>query len=131
MKIHHIGYAITNIEASIEMFRQLGYTDGNITHDESRSVDIMFMKNGNYLVELIAPRNENSPVYGVLKRSGAGTYHICYEVDNMIEAINMLKQQRWTVILEPMCAPAIENNDVCFLYNKKIGLIELVEIKAD
>ncbi len=44
MKIHHIGYAVKNIEKSREVFLQLGYqNEGDIVVDDARNVKILFM----------------------------------------------------------------------------------------
>ena len=54
MKIHHIGYLVKNIECSIKHFSHLGYyVEKPIFRDVSRKSDICFMKNGEYVIELI------------------------------------------------------------------------------
>lgn len=130
MKVHHIGYAVKNIEEAVKTFQQLGYTlGGGITKDDFRCVKICFMKNGNECVELVAPNGEKTPVDGVLKLNGATPYHICYEVNNLDNSIAELKKQKFMVVQKPEIAPAIDCCKVAFLYQKDIGMIELVEVK--
>lgn len=86
------------------------------------------MQNGNECIELVAQNGEKTPVDGVLKLNGATPYHICYEVQNIDGAIENLKKQKFIVMQKPAVAPAIQNCNVAFLYNKDIGMIELVEV---
>lgn len=129
MKVHHVGYAVKKLEKAAEAFERLGYIAGDITEDAGRNVRIMFMENGHERVELVAPNGVSTPVDGVLKNSGPTPYHICYEVPDMSAAVNELKANGWMVIKEPEPAPAIGGAPVTFLYNRHVGIMELVEIK--
>jgi len=128
MKVHHIGYAVKEIDEAVKKFRDLGYVVEDKIEDESRKVVIAFARNNDVLVELVAPMGEGSPVDGILDKNGAAPYHICYEVHNIEEACKELKKEGWTVLIKPAPAPAINGALVVFLYNRIVGLIELVEI---
>ena len=80
-------------------------------------------------MELIAPVDETSPVSKVLQRNGVSTYHICYSVESISDAITELRKQKYILISKPAGATAFEGHPVVFLYNKEVGLIELVELK--
>lgn len=127
MKIHHIGYLVKNINKSIKEFENLGYIGNIITRDEIRGIDICFMKNNNYVVELISPFCETSTVSGLMKKYKNSPYHICYISDNLEKDIQQLSSNGYTQIDNPTIAPAIDNRKVVFLMNINIGLIELVE----
>lgn len=129
MKVHHIGYAVKRLEKAAEVFAVLGYTLGEITEDESRHIRIMFLENGTERVELVAPNGENTPVDGILKSVGPTPYHICYEVSDINTAMDELKEKGFVTVKEPERAPAIGGAAVAFMYNARVGLIELVEIK--
>lgn len=129
MKVHHIGYAVKNLEQSISVFEALGYTAGEITADAGRQIRIAFLQNGSECVELVAPDGDETPVDGVLKSVGPTPYHICYEVPDMEAALAALQQSRWIVMKQPEPAPAIGGARVAFLYHRRVGMIELVEIK--
>ena len=129
MKRHHIGYAVKNIEKSIEVFKNLEYHIGETIRDDLRKVNICFVEKDGYVVELISPidKNQESIVDGVLKKSGNGPYHICYVVSFMEDGIKEFKEKKFKPIIMPEQACAIDGRQVCFLFNKDIGLIEIVE----
>lgn len=128
MKIHHIGYLAKNIKKTEQKFFELGYQVEKATkYDEIRDINIEFLVNGDYRVELIEPMSENSPMFPLLKRFKNTPYHFCYEVDDIDEAIAELSEKNYTVIQEPDIAPCIEGKKVAFLNNINMGIIELVE----
>ncbi len=129
MKVHHIGYAVKKIEKAAEVFKSLGYTCGEVKEDTLRSIKIMFAENGTERVELVAPIGSDTPVSGILKGSGPAPYHICYEVGDIEKSIEELSADGWMLVHAPLEAPAIGGAPVAFLYNRHIGMIELVEIK--
>ena len=129
MKVHHIGYLVKNISKTEKKFLELGYeVESSTKFDEIRNIDIEFLVNGDYRVELIEPKGEESPMYPLLKRYKNTPYHLCYEVENIDEAIAELQGKHYTVIQEPNIAPCIEGKKVAFLNNISMGIIELVEM---
>ena len=128
MKIHHVGYLVKNIEKSINSFEMLGFSIiREPQYDEYRDIDICFMKNGEYVIELVSPKTKNSVVAELKKKLGNSPYHFCYEVDDIEEAINKLREQKFVVWQEPHEAIAIGGRKVVFLINSQIGIVELVE----
>ncbi len=129
MKIHHVGYLAKNIEKTEKKFFELGYeVESPTAYDEIRKINIEFLVNGDYRVELIQPMNEESPMYPLLKRFKNSPYHFCYEVEDLDASVAELSGKGYTVIQEPEIAPCIEGKKVCFLNNISMGIIELVEI---
>lgn len=127
MRIHHIGYAVKNIDEAFKLFKILGFEKVNEkVVDEERKVKILFVKNNEYLVELIEPYGNNSPIENILKNSGSTPYHICYESKDILKDIEMLKNDGFVLISELSAAPAINQQKVCFLYNGKVGIIEIL-----
>lgn len=128
MKIHHIGYLVKNIEKAIDVLLSLGYVcESEICFDQSRGIDIVFMVNGGYRIELVSPKTDTSVVADTLKKIGNSPYHICYYTHDIQASVLELKKQRFIMIDEPAAAPAIDGKKVVFLFNKQIGIIELVE----
>lgn len=132
MKIHHIGYAVKGIEKAKETFQVLGYeAEGEVVFDKERNVNILFMVNEDYRIELVAPGepSEPSPVDSWLKiKKGGLPYHICYEVSDMEREIERMKKEKFILAEQPKEAPAIGGCKVAFLYKGAVGLIELVEM---
>jgi methylmalonyl-CoA/ethylmalonyl-CoA epimerase len=102
--------------------------------DIDRNIKILMLRNGYVRVELVSflDRKKSSPIDFLFKSKfafpGNGIpYHICYNVDNIIKTIDLLKTKRFIVIQSPCKAIALENNTVAFLFHKDIGIIELCE----
>ncbi len=128
MKIHHVGYLVQNMKEALEMMLRCGGEScGDIIYDEQRKTDIVFVKNGETLIELVAPRKGSEEVGKSLLRLGNIPYHICYECVSLDETIEELANNGCMLIKEPQEAIAINNRKVAFVYSDSIGLFELVE----
>ena len=128
MEVHHIGYIVKDVADAVRRFATLGYRQcSDITRDEERRVDICFIRNGAYCVELVAPWDESSVCWYVLKKGGVNPYHICYQAEDIAVQSAELQQLGWILTVPPMPAPAIDNKQVAFFYHKNGGLIEIVE----
>lgn len=132
MKFHHIGIAVKEIEKTAAVYVQGGYNKSTITFDPIQNVNICWLvKDGMPTIELLAPVDEKSPVNKTLEKNGVTPYHTCYIVDDIESAVKELRKQKYIIVSKPEPAVAINNCKVAFLYNKNIGLIELVEEPAN
>lgn len=129
MKINHIGYLVNDIDISLKAFLLLGFKTISKYQDLIRNIEIAFISNESYMLELIQPRDKESIVYKLLMKNGPSPYHICYEVNDIDTQINLLKNQGYILVLKKEKAIAFENRNVVFMYNKNVGLIELLEEK--
>lgn len=128
MRVHHVGYLVKKLARAKAAFETLGYeTMGETTRDEVRGIDILFMKNGAEVIELVSPFREGSHVEGIMKRAGNAPYHICYLTEDIERDVEALSQNGYVLVHEPLAAPAIGGKRVAFLMSAAIGLIELVE----
>lgn len=127
-EIHHTGYIVDNIQNAVETMKLLNYQILQDTvYDKDRNIYICFIKNGNTLIELIEPKDENAVAYKTLVKTGPAPYHICYKVENIEEACSNLKKEGFYPVSKIEKASAMgENCKVIFLYSQTIGLIELV-----
>ena len=131
-KFHHIGVAVKDIESTASVYEQGGYKRSAAIFDSIQNVDICWLtKEGMPIVELLAPVDEKSPVNKTLEKVGVSPYHCCYVVDDIDEAAAELKKQRYIMVSKPVEAVAFCGSRVCFLFNKNVGLIELVEAPAN
>ena len=132
MKVHHIGYLVKRLKRSEEAFAKLGYTvEREVRYDDVRDVNISFMRNGEYRVELIEPAGKESPLYPLLKNYKNSPYHICYFVDDLEAAKKSLEEEGYMVIQDTQTAPALDGRNVVFMVSADIGIIELVEPSED
>ena len=90
-------------------------------------VDILFLEKDGYVVELVSPNAPDSVVSGLIKTYKNAPYHLCYVCENLDEEITKLTGEGYVQIDLPTPAPAIGGKRVCFLMNRFVGLIELLE----
>ena len=127
MQPHHVGYLVKSIEKAAACFEQLGYTrEGDTVYDPYRDIDICFLSNGGYRVELVRAVSEKSVVYGLSKKVGVMPYHICYEVEDVQKEGAALREQGYLPMGEAAPAPAIGNVPAAFFYHRQLGIVELI-----
>lgn len=130
LRFHHIGIAVHNIEHTVCQYINGGYLRTLTLFDPVQDVNICFLeKAGMPRVELLEPAGKDSPVTKILHDNGVTPYHVCYEADDLGQAVSDLRKRRFLVVAKPVEAVAMDNRRVCFLYHKDVGLIELVEAK--
>ena len=131
-QFHHIGIAVKDIGATARIYESGGYKSSATIYDPIQNVDICWLtKDGAPTVELLAPINENSPVNKILEKNGVSPYHTCYVVKDIQEGISELRKQKYVMVSKPAEAVALKGSKVAFLFNKNIGLIELVEAPTE
>ena len=131
-KFHHIGLAVKDIDATATIYERGGYKRSASIFDPIQNVSICWLtKEGMPTVELLAPVDETSPVNKTLEKNGVTPYHTCYVVENVEDAVAQLRKQKYVMVSKPAEAVAFCGSRVCFLFNKNVGLIELVEAPAN
>jgi len=126
---HHVGVAVRSIEASLDFFiRILGCEQlGEPVDVPPQQVRVCFLRiKPGVKIELVEGLGENSPVAQLLQRIGAGTYHICYEVDNLDEALTRLRAERCRVI-QSFEMPKLSLRRFAFLLSPERRLFELCQ----
>lgn len=127
MKLHHIGYAVRNLEAAGRMQSLDCPKQGDPVPDERMGVEVLFLDAGGARLELVAPLGPGSPVDSYLKQSGPGPYHTGYLTDDLDGQTERMKAEGWKVVRPPMPAKAFSGANVVFLYHGSLGLVELIE----
>ena len=128
LTFHHIGIATDNISKTSLFYLKMGFVSTTPTEDPIQKVIIVFLKKENSpTIELLEPLTIDSPVTKIIEKNGVMPYHICYEVDNINETINELRKDKFIPLSSPVKAIALENRLICFLFNKEVGLIELLQ----
>jgi methylmalonyl-CoA/ethylmalonyl-CoA epimerase len=132
---HHVGFVVPSIEKSAESFAQsLGAEwDGHIIHDPNQGVRVTFLRSrhaADPLFELVEPAGENAPVQAFVKRGG-GLHHVCYEVENLEEALARIRAVGGLITRPPMPAVAFAGRRIAWVYTRNKLLIEYLERSGD
>lgn len=97
MRFHHVGVAVRSIDRALEYYLGVfGFEQVAppiVVPPEQVRVCFIRAEPG-ILIELVEGMGEGSPVDVILERTGAGTYHICYEVDDLDAAIAVLRRNK-------------------------------------
>ena len=100
-KINHIGVAVKDLDEAIKLYRdQLGLEFKGTDLVESQKVKVAFFKIGETNIELVAAISDDSPIAKYLEKNREGIHQICFEVDNINEALKELKQRGVKLINE-------------------------------
>ncbi len=95
-QINHIGIVVENLETGKEKFgRMLGFRHLRDENVEEFSCKIAFFQCGDVLIELVEPTGQG-PADLFLKTHGEGISHMCYEVNDILEALEAAKQNHAT-----------------------------------
>jgi methylmalonyl-CoA/ethylmalonyl-CoA epimerase len=122
---------VLSILESAESFaRSLGATwDGNIIFDPLQNVHVTFFQGHSPtdpLIELPEPGGPESPVSRFLER-GCGIDHLCYEMDDLEEHLELCKPSGTIVIGPPAPAVAFNGRRTAWAMTKKKQLLEFLE----
>ncbi len=128
IRVHHYGLATDNLERSMETLRSLGYHVGEITLDPVQKVRVAFASRPQEaMIELICDVDANGPTHRMISKTGNGLYHICYEADNLDEIMMKLRDKGFLLMHAPVSAVACDGKKIAWMYNRYMGLIELLE----
>lgn len=93
-RIHHVAIAVEDIQAVLGFWQEaLGLELANTEHVPEQEVQIACFPTGESEIELVEPTSETSDMARYLAKRGPGMHHICFEVDNLIEVLSVLKSQ--------------------------------------
>ncbi len=128
-KIEHIGIAVKNLEASKTLFEKLLGTACYATEEvASEGVRTSFFRKGESKIELLESLKDDGPIAKFLEERGEGVHHIAFAVDDIVEEVERLKSEGFTVLNEEPKRGA-DNKLVVFLHPKSSGgvLVELCQ----
>jgi methylmalonyl-CoA/ethylmalonyl-CoA epimerase len=128
-RIDHIGVAVEDIDAAIELYRDS--FEMELAHREtveSQGVEAVLLDVGEGHVELLAPLGPETPVGKFLAKNGTGLHHVAYAVDDIDAALENIAAAGLQLIdSEPRVG--IRDSRVAFLHPRSTGgvLTEIVE----
>jgi methylmalonyl-CoA/ethylmalonyl-CoA epimerase len=128
-RIDHIGVAVEDIDAAIELYE--GSFKMKLAHREtveSQGVEAVLLDVGEGHVELLAPLGPETPVGRYLAKNGAGLHHVAYAVDDIDATLEKLAGAGLQLI-DSKPRVGIRDSRVAFLHPRSTGgvLTEIVE----
>lgn len=131
MRLHHVGIVTDDIKSGIKRHKALFNLRPvtKVVSDPNQKVAVVLLSTPEQegtSVELIAPLAKDSPVSNVLKK-GTHLYHICFEVDDIEEALERARKQGAIVVSRPSEAKLYRGKRIAFIYTRDKYLVEFLE----
>ncbi len=131
-RIDHVGVAVEELDASLELYRDL--FELVLAHREvvrEQGVEAALLDVGEGHVELLAPLHPDTPVGKFLAKNGPGLHHVAYQVSDIDSTLAALRQAGMALIDERPRV-GIRDSRVAFLHPRASGgvLTEIVEPAA-
>lgn len=129
LKVEHIGIAVKNLAQSNELFAKLLNTEPYKQEEvQSEHVITSFFKVGETKIELLEATHESSTIAKFIEKKGEGIHHIAYEVADIQQEMERLKNEGF-VLLNEQPKHGADNKLVCFLHPKSTNgvLVELCQ----
>lgn len=134
LRLHHIGFVVRDIETSIQGFihSMAARWDGHTYHDQIQKVKVTFLRTGlsDAQIELVEPGRDDSPVSKFLERGG-GLHHLCYEVEDIDQALLTLKSKKAVMVQRPVPAIAFAGRRIAWVMTAEKLLVELLEQESN
>lgn len=130
MKIHHVGVAVDDLDAAIQLYTTI--FGAELTHrasNEKDGLEAAFLRAGDAEVELLKPLREDTPVGKFVAKRGPGLHHIAVAVPDIEQAIADARARGLEMIdEEPRIG--LHGTRIAFVHPKSVGgvLTEFVEI---
>jgi len=126
-RIAHIGIAVEDIGEALRFYRDVL---GLAPHpaEQADGATIVSLPFGESEVELLQPRDADSPIAKFLARRGPGIHHVCYRVPNLDAALAEARRAGYRLVDETPRTGA-GGCRIAFLHPKSTAgiLIELTE----
>lgn len=126
-RIAHIGIAVRAIDEMLPFYRDLLGLDEQPLED-SDGARIAGLAAGAQLVELLEPRDSDSPISRFLERRGPGIHHICFAVTDLDDTLTRCRA-RGIRLIDDTPRMGAEGKRIAFLHPESTGgvLVELTE----
>ncbi len=128
-KINHVAIVVGDIDESLKFWRDaMGIELHHVEDVPSQKSMVAFLPVGESEVELVKPTSDESGVAKFLTERGGGMHHLCFEVDDIVGMMAMLKEKGVRLINEePQVLPG---RKMAFVHPKSTGgvLVELYEV---
>jgi methylmalonyl-CoA/ethylmalonyl-CoA epimerase len=128
-RIDHIGVAVEDLDAAIEVYR--GTLEMPLVHREvveQQGVEAVLLDVGEGHVELLRPLGPETPVGKFMAKRGPGLHHVAYQVQDIASVLAALRD-RGVRLIDETPRIGIRNSQVAFLHPAASGgvLTEIVQ----
>ena len=127
--LNHVAIAVPDLDAACKGYKNLlGAKLSDPMNIPDHGVTVVFVELANTNIELLAPLGDNSPIQRFLKKNPAGgVHHLCFEVDDILEARDQLISEGARVLGGGDPKEGAHGKPVLFLHPKDFQgtLIEL------
>ncbi|PVE23266.1 methylmalonyl-CoA epimerase [Microvirga sp. KLBC 81] len=128
-RLNHVAIAVRDIAAAAKLYR--GTLGAEVSEPEAlaeHGVTVVFITLPNTKIELLEPLGADSPIAKFLEKNpDGGIHHVCYEVENILEARDRLVNSGARVLGSGEPKIGAHGKPVLFLHPKDFNgtLIEL------
>lgn len=119
-RLNHVAIVVPDLTAATQRYEEtLGARVTAPTDLAEHGVTTVFIELPNTKIELLHPLGENSPIARFLEKNpDGGMHHLCYEVDNIIEARDKLLAEGARVLGDGEPKTGAHGKPVLFLHPK-------------
>ena len=137
-KLLHVGVAVPEIDPAAQMFAALfgSQVVSGPFDDPIQKVTVNFLTQAEAPardaaeIELIAPLTPDAPIQSMLSKTGGGAYHLCFETNDLDQALGHVRSLKCLIVSAPAPAVAFEGRRIAWFYTPSRLLVELVECSA-
>ena len=131
-KVNHVAIVVPDLMRAKSVYEgALGARVSAVKALPEHGVSTMFVDLGSTKIELLHPLGDGSPISTFLEQHPNGSiHHICYEVQDIKEAVNHLKEKGLRILGDGIPKIGAHGKLVVFLHPKDFlgTLIELEEV---
>lgn len=131
-RLNHVALAVPDLAAAVTLYRDTLGADVSAPQAlPEHGVTVVFIDVGNTKIELLEPLGEGSTIRPFLEKNpSGGMHHVCYEVDDIIDARDRLTASGARVLGDGQPRIGAHGKPVLFLHPKDFmgTLIELEQV---
>ena len=131
-RLNHVAIAVPDLAAASRLYRDsLGGKVSEPLPQPDHGVTVVFVELPNSKVELLHPLGESSPIAKFLEKNpDGGMHHLCFEVDDILNARDKLKATGARVLGDGNPRIGAHGKPVLFLHPKDFQgtLIEIEQV---
>lgn len=129
--VSHIGIAVPDIAKAKGLYEQLGFVSDmeQTVGEQAYGVRVLLMWQGTQRIELLEPleKGTKSPIDCYIQKKPYQMYHLAYTVSDLDAQVQILEKKKFFMVGEPKASACMEGKRAVFLFQRDMGMIELVE----